>query len=237
MKKIITFLLCVSLLVSSMGVFALAKDAHSSIEQIKTIQASDGRVVQFTIKNAVKGEVSKDDLRDIADSNPDSTDFIIYEKSYAKEAPDSDIKEKEVKKPANQVNALIPTPITLIGPVIKNYSVYDVLQSDRFMASCAKGETKTVTSTISASLEPSYSGTALGGVSLKSTITYSISTGTQLVGPPESSTNNCREYRCKFYENRGTWAQSGFILGIPFAYSGSFNEPSYYYSYSRDLKI
>lgn len=44
-------------------------------------------------------------------------------------------------------------------------------------------------------------------IGITSALTSVIEKGSKLVGPLESSKNNSREYRCKFYVNKWTWNQ------------------------------
>ncbi len=224
MKKILSVVLCIVLFLSSLGMSTYASTGDRS----SRVVSSDGRIVVFTIKNTVKNNISSADLKDIADSNPGATEFTIYGKEYARSTAQVNAKEQTTLVPAGQ---------TIIGPVVKGYTETNVLESDRFMASCARGEIKTITEEISTRLSPSYTGTAIGGVSLNATISYTISVGTTLKGPDEGSSYNCREFRCKFYENRGNWVQFNTIEGIPITLSGTFKEPAYYLSYSVDRNI
>ncbi len=225
MKKVLIVILCVVFLLSSLSISAFA--ATTSDRSMK-VTSSDGRIVNFTVKSTVKSVISSADLMEIANSNPGSTEFTIYGKVYA---------GSTTQVGSAKQSSVALAGLTYIGPVIKGYTETNAFESDRFMASCARGETKTVSSTITASLSPSYTGTALGGVGLNATISYSITSGSTLNGPPEGSSYNCREFRCKFYENRGNWAQCNMINGIPLNLSGTFKEPAYYLSYSVDRNV
>lgn len=209
MKKVLCFALCISFLFSCLSFSSFASPVSDRSMQVL---ASDGRTAHFTIKSTVKDTVKREDLKRIADNNPDSNSFIIYDKVYANKSDDFSLRSW--------------------SPVFKTYLNENYLQSDRFMASCAKGETKTITHSFESSLSPGYTGNPVG-ISLKATITYTITVGTVLVGPPEGSYYNCREFRCEFYESGGTWEQWYGVTKT----MGTFTEPTYYHSYSKDIYI
>ncbi|WP_010248651.1 hypothetical protein [Acetivibrio cellulolyticus] len=194
-------------------------------ETTKKITAKDGRVVTVTYLNGTVEKVPDSHIQDILKNNPDGENIRILEVGYAKP------------------NAITITPNvglpTWTSPVIKTVFTEDELESDRFMDSCAKGEEKTESRDITAKLCPASDGNALAkiGLKLNGEISYSIKKGTKLVGPPESSTRNSREYRCKFYRNTGIWERFGIISGIPYYFWGNFSEPTYFESYSIDKLI
>lgn len=220
-RRFICLFLILALLIISTGVGFAKKDTETF-----QVLSTDGRTVNFSINSSLKGQISTEELTSIADSNNDTDNITILNVGYA--FPTT----KPIKSTDSET---LSTLLTLISPPIKSYTGYDILESDRFMASCAKGEKKIVSKTISAKLSPSVSGTILDfTLGLNGEISYSITEGTELTGPSESSPYNSREYRCKFYQNKGKWTQLIIINGIDLSQSGTFTEPSKYISYSID---
>lgn len=195
-------------------------------KEILQVVSSNGRTVNFTIEPNIQENVSTEELISIADSNVNSDNITIIDVGYAL---------PEISKNISQKSVQANVPIIVASPPVKNYTSYNNFQSDRFMASCARGETKTITQKIDASLSSNISGdTPVGSLGITSSITYTITVGTVLTGPSESSSYNTREYRCKFYQNKGNWGQVVNIDGWDFSRSGTFTEPSKYISYSID---
>lgn len=228
MKKVISSFLVLAFLLSTFLTTSYAK----STDTLK-IKSNDGRLVNFTIKEGLKPDIKV--LQDIANDNPDTTNIEILDIGIAETAFLSELNDRSTTiDGVVGINSVpYPVPFTLTKNQIKS----DVLESDRWMESCAKGQTKYISSSIEASLSPSYTGIAVG-LTLNGTIKYTITTVTTLVGPPEDSPNNCREYRCKFYQNTGWWSQIWMWTdGLPHTFTGNYAEPSYYYSYSKDLYI
>lgn len=223
MKKFLCMVLCGVLL------FLNISGAYASREHTFQILADDGRLVNFTINSDIKEKISIDILRSLASRNADTDNIIIYEFGYAK--PFLELSGNSNVKPAG---------LPVVGIIVTKYERRDVFESDRFMDSCAKGETKTITKTIKEELNLEVTGFPVGSTGLKGNITHSITKGQTLVGPPEGSPYNCREYRCEFYQNEGIWTQPYWPSGIehdPVILTGKFYEPSYYYSYSKDIYI
>ena len=218
MKKVVSLFLCITLLLCSVVIVCAESD------QKLQIRNSEGKLVNFTIESAAKGKLTMDELHSIANSNKDTDNITIYEVGYAnRESIDSnEITPKSI-------------PIYVPGSTQKTVTREDVLESDRFMESCAKGETLTIEKTITEELKLSITGDLeWGDLGLNNSIKYSLKRGKVLVGPPENSKYNSREYRCKFFENHGDWTQLWLHSNIPVVHSGSFREPSRYASYSKD---
>lgn len=236
MKKILSLVIILTIITSSFST-VFAKQTAT-----KTYTNSDGDIINVTVDKKLP-VIPEDVIQEIIDSNPELNNINITGVGFAETTVDigqsnpntaslsSDSKEDE------SLNMVTASSV-VIGPIIKTYTSTKKLVKDSFMASCARGETKTVSSTITSSLDLKTSGDVpWGSLELNGKISYSITKGTTLVGPPESSSYNCREFRCKFYENRGYWDQIVIINNVPLHLSGTFNEPNSYYSYSRDLNI
>lgn len=177
--------------------------------------------MNFTIEAGLKDKVSTEELTSIANSNTDTENITILDVGYTE---------------PSKMESL--TGITFITPPIKSYTAHNVFESDRFMDSCAKGETKTLQYTITEKLTAKVTGDIkIGSLDIVNEISYSLTKGQILVGPPENKRENSREYRCKFYQNEGTWVQIGQVNGTPFNLNGKFKEPSKYISYSKDTIV
>lgn len=191
------------------------------------LTSESGTSVNVTFEGDTANQITSEELQSIVNENSDAENITIYEVGVA-EVP-----------PVDEYG--ISTYHWLIDKVyspVKTYTSKNVFSRDDFMDSCAKGETKTITRTISATLEAEYSGELAGGdLGLKGSLTYSLERGKTLVGPPEDSRYNTREFRVKFYVNKGTWTQNVLLNdGRTVTRSGSFIEPNRYVSYSKDTK-
>ena len=70
----------------------------------------------------------------------------------------------------------------------------------------ARGQTQTLSSSWSSTLSCEISGDiSSASLGITKSITKSYSKSDTFSGPPENSYYNCREFRVKFYENRGTY--------------------------------
>lgn len=160
------------------------------------------------------------------EENPDAGRITIIE--YSDEKRESD--------------GVRPMSVRGYSDVKKTWSEYGVEVEDVFVTSVAKGQTKTLGTTWSHTLNCDITG-GIDQVSLgiKASITKSYSVTDQFQGPPETGTNNSREYRVKFYENRGSYTAlahddfPGFIIKVPI--SGEFTEPEKFLAYSIDLTV
>ncbi|RCX17936.1 hypothetical protein DFR58_106104 [Anaerobacterium chartisolvens] len=213
------FMISVLLSMGAGGAFA---DNSGGTAQAVSI---GGRTFNVTVPTEFKDDISMEELFSIAGSDPDAGDIGIIKVGYAVRGLDN-LSKTDTDAPG----------ICVMGSVIKAYTIYNEFQSDRFIASYAKGETVKTQSVISSTLRSTISGgipVGLAGV----TLTCDITKGTELTGPDESSEYNSREYRCKFYQSSGKWIQVIAINGIAISQSGRFREPSKYILYSRDIKV
>ncbi len=230
MKKLISSFLLITILLTSFLTTAYA-ESNKSVE----IKATDGRIVNFTIKAGLKPDLAI--LENIANNNPDTTAFTILDIGLAElTSANSQINKNDNLAATDGKMGIAAIPVPIPFTLTKNQTQSNVFESDRWMESCAKGQTKYVTTAIEAQLSPTYTGLVVG-LSLNGSIKYTITSGTTLTGPPEGAYANCREYRCQFYQNTGWWSQQWLINGIVQTLYGSYAEPAYYYSYSRDLRI
>ncbi|WHH57669.1 hypothetical protein [Petroclostridium sp. X23] len=231
MKKIVVLSLCLVFLLCNVC------SAFAKSEKQTRVLKIDGRNVEFNIGSNVKDDISDEELKSLATSNPNTDSITIYEIGYAVSSTTDkkDVTESQLDTNSDK-SQVSPNGIgDYLTYPSKKYTHYNVLESDRFMASCARGETKTISSTITEKLSASVDGTIkFGSLNLNNEISYSITRGQTLTGPPEDSSYNTREYRCKFYQNKGTWTQVGMLNGMPLFFSGSFTEPTKYISYSLD---
>lgn len=203
-------------------------DAKNEKElSVKQIKATDGRIINVSFLNGTKNKITDQRLKELADKHKDADNIQIIEVGYTK--PNGYI----VSPDGNFKTQVIPT---FTHPIIKKVLRKDVFAADKFMASCAKGQTLTIKKDITAKLSATADGNFMAKVGLKlnGDLSYTISEGTTLSGPPETSKYNCREFRCSFYQNEGTWERWGILGGIPYYFCGNFTEPSMYESYSID---
>lgn len=233
LKKVFSVILCLSIIFTSFSASSFASTAN---DQIFKVTAANNRVVTFKISSELTKEIGQERLRsimnDLANENTDTSSITILNFGLAKPNQISSTKNSA------QYSKTALAGYTTIGPVVKTYATRNVLESDRFMASCAKGQTKTVTTTITSSLSSTYSNIPVGtGLELNGTISSSISVGTTLTGPPEGSPYNTREYRTKFYQNTGDWVQINWLNGNPITLRGTFKEAAYYTDYSKDTSV
>lgn len=224
MKKLICSIVAMTMILTT--VFATTAFAGSN--KVMKVKADDGRVVNFTVKTGLSPEISE--LKALANENSDTTSITITGMGFAPITASNYIANGAVSVTA------LPIQVPVPGTLVKKQTFGNVLRVDKFMASCARGETKTMTSTVTASLASEYTG-VVSGLKLNGTISYQITKGTQLVGPPEGSSYNTREFRCKFYENKGTWSQMWTNGSLATLHTGTYREPYRYISYSKDTRI
>lgn len=122
----------------------------------------------------------------------------------------------------------------------------DALNKDEFKFSVARGEEVTLSRTYTGSLTGSLSGSPFdkGAIGANITITAQYTKGTKYTGPSESSSFNTREFRMKFYEERGTWKQIKQAISTinqeviaTDTKEGTYKKPTRFLSYSIDKKI
>lgn len=179
-------------------------------------------------------------IQDLKESNPDAELITIYEYGEIQSVPDRTIQ--------SNTPPLSPLSLTYVYRYTNSKSVTqsDVLVKDEFKFSVAKGEEVTLSQTYTGSLKGSISGSPYdkGTIGADITITAQYTKGTKYSGPSESSSYNTREFRMKFYEERGTWKQikeaiSTITLKViaTETKTGSYNKPTRYLSYSVDKRI
>lgn len=141
----------------------------------------------------------------------------------------------------NTSNHLITPQIALPGRITKTTTEIKVQKYDYFVISVAKGSTKKLTTTWKKSLSPSCSISALkSSLSLAGTIERTYTKEVTFAGPPEGSKYNSREYRVKFYENRGTFIETQRMDDIGHKLpdrSGTWTSPHSYAEFSIDKKV
>ncbi|MDF1616746.1 hypothetical protein [Petrocella sp. FN5] len=229
MKKYLTKLLvlvfvCI-LFASSISYAASTKEIKETKKQFVN---SEGQTVSVTIPNEYKKDITDKEIEEIINAHLYAANVIIEEIGIAGESILISQSSPELIQVQNY-------GAVTFGPLIKKYTAYSALQSDRFIASAARGQVYTATSTKSYSLSPSITGTIPNGsLNLAGTASYVVYVGSQFSGPPNDSAYNSREFRCKFYENRGTWSQVTKVYGNNITSKGTFKEPVRYASYSFD---
>ncbi len=135
---------------------------------------------------------------------------------------------------------LAPTPnLWWFDLTEKNTTQQDVMAKDSFVISVARGATKTLSKTWTGSLSPSCSyKNAQSSLSLNGTITRTYSKSETFDGPSEGSSYNTREFRVKFYEDRGTFkGQYVSDAGDSQKKSGTWKSPTRFLEYSVDHRV
>lgn len=214
MKKIVSLVMSVAMCL------ALFPTAYA-IENSEAIKPN-------VVLNDPALNVPNEVIQDIIKDNPDAKEIIIYDYYEAKKDGHSDISTRGLPK---------------VEDLVKITNEYDAFAKDEFVTSVAKGQSVTLSSKWTGTLQSSISGECtVSELSLLSSITKEYSTSFVFTGPPESSSCNSREYRVKFYENRGTYTarRSNGAPGCGGAWrtvSGNWSEPSKYAAYSVDKRI
>lgn len=115
----------------------------------------------------------------------------------------------------------------------------NVLAKDSFVISVARGAAKTLSKTWKGSLSPSCSyQNAQSSLSLNAAITRKYTKTETFNGPSSSSSYNTREFRVKFYEDRGTFkGQYVSDAGDSQNKSGTWKSPTKFLEYSVDRNV
>lgn len=118
--------------------------------------------------------------------------------------------------------------------------IKDVVMSDVFLLSAAKGQTTALTEEYKETVSTKMiAGTAYVVGEIGGSISAHISTSQQFTGPPEGDRNNTREYRIRYNYKQCSFTQkmcdeNDFLLGTR---SGEARVPVRYSIYSIDRKI
>lgn len=134
--------------------------------------------------------------------------------------------------------------------VVVTKTTSDAVLGDYFIISVARGAEKTLSSTwtrtISSSLQVATSSTddfpvpSTNTLGISASITSSYTTTLLFHGPEESSPYNSRQYRVKFYGDKGTWSATAiwdFNIMRRSQLTGTWIKPTYYAEYSIDQLI
>lgn len=175
-----------------------------------------------------------------------NTEVVI--KSDACNMPEEDIAEIAYDNPntriiiSNYVKASpVYQPRLFMGVEItkRNTTQSNYVDKDSFVISVAKGSNVSLSQTWSQSLTASATHSdAISALKLNGSVTKTYTKTQSFSGPPETSAYNSREYRVRFYADRGTY--EGYYItdmGKGPSISGSFKNPLYYAEYSIDHKI
>lgn len=133
-----------------------------------------------------------------------------------------------------------PTPFgAMFLPLTQTVTEEDVIADDHFIISVAKGAKKTLTKEFKASLSASCSlPIAKTALDLAGKIEVRHTTTEEFSGPPENSYYNSRSYYVEMHEERGTFTgHIHYFSSDPAVVSGTWSSPTYYYEYSRDVRI
>lgn len=188
---------------------------------------------EVTVLHGAAG-IPQNVLNDILMEVPEDSKVIIYGWHEGVEGEES----KEIEPRAGWVFSDLKTTTTQTDVALNNY----------FVISVAKGATttlsaewkKTVKSSVSINSNAQGIPAPLAGkleVSAEVTARYTVTRKFQ--GPPEESPYNSRQYRVRFYGDKGTWtgiAESQVNPANRPKVSGTWTKPTRYAEYSIDTK-
>ena len=202
--------------------------------------ASANEIQETIVLNPNGLSIPQEVIQDLKESNPDAGLITIYEYGEVQSVQDRNIQSN------NSPSALLPPTYVYRITSSKSVTQSDVLVKDEFKFSVAKGEDVTLSQTYTGSLKGSISGSPWdkGAIGAEITITAQYTKGTKYSGPPESSIYNTREFRMKFYEERGTWRQIRDAISTitqeviaTETKTGNYNKPTRFVSYSLDKTV
>ncbi len=214
-----------------------------SVALILNLQIVSAQEIQLQLQPQIIFEnpdlnVPNDVIQELIEENPSAGQIIISEYK--------NINNEKSIVAIQQYNE--PVLKLLVGDyysnVNKTTTSYGVYVKDSFVTSVARGQTQTLSSSWSSTLSCEISGDiSSASLGITKSITKSYSKSDTFSGPPENSYYNCREFRVKFYENRGTYTAvlnsrfPGTSIYIKINESGTWSEPTYYLAYSVDKNI
>lgn len=208
-RKILVCCLCVAMLVPLATIPVSATSTTYSYPDINTIVVVENGAI----------DIPKNMVDEVARENPNTT---VTFSNYIEAEP-----------------AITPRIVFGITITSKTITASNYIDKDVFVVSVAKGATISLTEKWSASLaaEATHSD-AKEGLKLNGTITKEYSKTQTFSGPPESSQYNSREFRVRFYADKGTY--EGYYetdMGRGPSVSGSFKNPLRYAEYTIDRLI
>ena len=117
----------------------------------------------------------------------------------------------------------------------------NIASKDDFIFSAAKGETALLADAIKMNFTASVAGHASAGVlGLTESLQVTFPEGTIFVGPPEESSLNSREYRVKFYLDKGSYKvkrENVYLPSLQEYIAGSWTAPAFCITYCIDRYI
>lgn len=208
-RKILACCLCVVMLVSLITIPASATSTTYSYPDIHT---------NVVVENRAIG-IPKNVIDEIARENPNTT---VTFSNYVEATP-----------------TITPRIVFGITITSKTTTASNYIDKDVFVISVAQGSTVSLTEKWSSSLaaEATHSDAKVG-LKLNGTITKEYSKSQTFSGPPEDSKFNSREYRVRFFADKGTY--EGYYetdMGRGPSVSGSFKNPLSYAEYKLDHLI
>ncbi|WP_028593274.1 hypothetical protein [Paenibacillus assamensis] len=223
-KKVVSFALSLCLAFSMLGVDVSAKDSQESIASVHTAFVEGERVTVKISPKAV-GKVSKKQLDAIA-----------------KQAGNGTITIHNVHEAEQPINTA-----SISWTTVKKISSRDNPEAAKQIISVARGATKKITKNFTHKTLRSV--TLTGGVSVPSGASHSISGSiTNEVsrsytveetwnGPAETSSFLSRIYYYTGFLDYGTFTTEGRQSTTTYGpYKGSYQEPTHYVEWSRDIK-
>ena len=211
-SKLLLCLLCIIMFLPMVAMSTLAVDIP-----LREISYSDINT-KVIIENQAVG-ITPQLVDEIAHEHPNTT---ITFTNYVEAKPE-----------------IVPHIVFGITITSKTTTSANYIDKDVFVISVAKGSQKSLTETWKQSLaaEVTHSDANLG-LGLNSTITKEYSKTEVFSGPPENSVYNSREFRIRFYADKGTY--TGYYetdMGRGTNVSGTFKNPLRYAEYIIDRNI
>ncbi len=181
-------------------------------------------------------------VQQIIQENPDAGLITIYE--YTKAEP-------KITESKNDNDVILPhLANTIFGPITTTISnqKYDQELHDERILSVAKGQKKTLETTLTFSFKGSIKGSTLkkSDINAEVTISGTFKEGDTYDGPPEGSPFNSREYRIKFLGETGNYTQTQLVTTYltgqiisqkVLSEEGTYEKPTDSISYSVDRYI
>lgn len=224
MKRRVALILCILLIASQTFVFAQIKQ-----EEI-VIKANN---VTIIVKENAQSVLTESEIREFAEEFEPGEVITIYDGGYTNlpiDAGDNYYTNNGTVLPMDIVN-----PEIIIETVYGNWSNESV-RSTSFVHSVAKGQTYVMEQTFTKTEYTKLSGqTPYGTITGGATVTAKVFVGTTLVGPPEYSTANSRDYYVKIWQKQRTWTQKKWVDGYRLADRvGQQSVPTKWSNYSVD---
>lgn len=219
--------------------------------EVVVVEKEDGKTIKVTLQEEAQNDMTYAELYAITSEIEEDCEITILEMVELSDASVSQETEEDVRVYTSTWTEDNAQPMARAWYNITHdvttflFPRGEVEYADRFIESAAKGEKvclkETYSYTLSAGISASASIPDAGEITgnLNGSINHVIEKGTEFSGPSEDSQYNSREYRCKYYINKGLY-QSHWVnrfTGKEDVFCGEYYEPSRYARYSIDSYI